>query len=182
MKNFKYYTLDIFETFALSFIIIMFLYKVVASIEVVWGSSMEPNFYSNERILVDRITPIFDDYKRGDVIVFIPPNDEDKHYIKRIIGLPGELLKINDCRVYINNEGDKYEIEESYLFENICTSGGTEIKEGRSIKIPMDQYLALGDNRTNSVDSRYIGFIDRDKIIGRVVFILWPIGRIGFVN
>jgi signal peptidase I len=182
MKNVRDSIIEIVETFAVSFVIIMILYGVVASVEVVSGASMEPNFYTNERILVDKITPIFDIYKRGDVVVFIPPNDQKLHYIKRIIGLPGDTIKVFNCKVYIIRSGSKYLVEETYIFDNLCTAGGTAVKDGRSLKIPEKQYLLLGDNRPFSTDSRYIGLVRKDKILGRVVFKLWPISEIGFTD
>jgi signal peptidase I len=182
MKNVRNTIIEITETFAVSFVIIMILYGVVASVEVVSGASMEPNFHTNERILVDKITPIFDTYKRGDVVVFIPPNDRKAHYIKRIISLPGETIKIYNCKVYVIKPGSKYLVEEAYLFDNLCTTGGTVVKDGRSLKIPEGQYLLLGDNRPFSIDSRYIGLVRKDKILGRVVFKFWPISEIGFTD
>ena len=182
MKNAKSTLIEIAETFAVSFVIIMILYGIVASVEVVSGASMEPNFHTNERILVDKITPMFDHYKRGDVVVFIPPNDTKSHYIKRVIGLPGDTVKIFDCKVYIVKSGLKYMVEETYLYDNLCTSGGTVVKDGRSLKIPENQYLLLGDNRPFSIDSRYIGLVRRDEILGRVVFVFWPVGKAGFID
>lgn len=182
MKNVRNTIIEMAETFAVSFVIIMILYRVVASVEVVSGASMEPNFHTNERILVDKITPIFDRYKRGDVVVLIPPNDPKSHYIKRIIGLPGDTIKIFDCKVYIIKTGSKYSIEEPYLYDNLCTAGGTAVRDGRSLVIPENQYLLLGDNRPFSIDSRYVGLVRRDKILGRVVFIFWPFSNVGFID
>jgi signal peptidase I len=182
MTNIRGVIAEVTETFALSFVIIMILYGAVASIEVVSGASMEPNFHTNERILVDKLTPIIDSYRRGDVVVLIPPGEKDIHYIKRVIGLPGETIKIYNCKVYVLINGDKYLIEEDYIPEAVCTTGGTEVKDGRSLKIPENQYLVLGDNRPFSIDSRYIGLVPKDRILGRVIFVLWPIGSAGFLN
>lgn len=182
MNNVRNTIAEIAETFVVSFVVIMILYKVVASVEVVSGASMEPTFHTNERILVDKVTPVFDPYERGNVVVFIPPNDPKVHYIKRIIGLPGEILKIYNCRIYVIEPGAKYVIKETYLFDNLCTAGGTAVKDGRSFKIPEDQYLLLGDNRPFSIDSRYIGLVHRDKLIGRVIFKFWPFNKVGFVD
>jgi signal peptidase I len=182
MNNVKNTMLEMIETFVVSFVIIIVLYRVIASVEVVSGDSMEPNFHTNERILVDKITPLLDKYKRGDVVVLIPPNDPKVHYIKRVIGLPGETVKIYNCKVYIIKPGVKYLLEEEYLFDNLCTAGGTAIKDGRSLKIPKNEYLLLGDNRTFSIDSRYIGLVRRDEILGRVVFKFWPINEFGFTE
>lgn len=170
------------ETVVTSFVVILLLYMLVASVEVVWGPSMEPNFHSGERILVDRITIKFSPLKRGEVVVFIPPNDKEKHYIKRVVGLPGDIFKVIDCSVVVSESGERFKLEESYLKNGTCTVGGTAIKEGRALKIGPAQYAFLGDNRGESLDSRILGLVDKNRIIGRVVFRFWPISRLGFVN
>ena len=182
MKNIKSAVLELGETFIVSLVVILTLYAFIASVEVVWGASMEPNFHTGERILVEKVTKNFEKFERGDVIVFIPPGSEDKHYIKRIIGLPGEYFKILDCGVYISKDGEKFVLQEDYLRKDTCTGGGTSIKDGRTQKIPDDSYVALGDNREYSVDSRYLGVISKNSIIGKVVFVFWPPKDLGFVN
>lgn len=183
MNNVRNTVIELAETFVISFVIIMVLYGIIASIEVISGASMEPSFYDKERILVDKLTPRFDRYRRGDIVVFIPPEtDKDVHFIKRVIGLPGETVKIFNCKVYVLGSGLKYVMEEAYISNDLCTSGGTEIKDGRALKIPENQYMLLGDNRSHSMDSRVLGLVDRNKILGRVVFRLWPVNRIGFIN
>lgn len=174
--------LEIGEALIMSFIVIMLLYMFIASVEVVWGPSMEPSFYSGERILVDRITKNLFPLKRGEVVVFFPPGDDDKHYIKRVIGMPGDLFKVIDCGVVISKDGEKFQLDESYLAKDTCTEGSVKIREGRSIKVGDNQYALLGDNRDESLDSRVLGFVDKGRIIGRVVFRFWPLNRIGFVN
>lgn len=182
MKKAKSIILELAETFITSLVIILALYAFIASVEVVWGASMEPNFYTGERILVEKITKNFETYQRGDVVVLIPPGDESKHYIKRIIGLPGDYFKVYDCKVYISRDGQKFVLQEPYLDSQACTSGGTVIQDGRMIKVPDKQYVAFGDNRNSSVDSRYLGMITKDRIIGRVIFRFWPLRRAGFIN
>ena len=178
----KSFLLELVETFLTSLVVILTLYILIASIEVVYGASMEPNFHSGERILVDKVTKYFEDYKRGEVVVFYPPGDNSKHYIKRIVGIPGDIIKIIDCEIHISRDGEKFELKETYLSDDVCTAGSTLIKEGRSLKIEENQYLLLGDNRGASLDSRVLGLVDRERIIGRVVFRFWPPGNIGFVN
>jgi len=173
---------EIIETFALSAAVYLIISIIIGSIEVVWGSSMEPNFHTNERILVDRISKKIRKYNRGEVVVFFPPNDESKHYIKRVIGIPGDIIKILDCKVLISRDGEKYVLDEYYLSEEECTTGGNKISEGRSLRLAEDEYLLLGDNRDSSIDSRFLGLIKEDKIIGRVIFRFWPIDKAGFIN
>lgn len=178
----KSYISELAETFITSLIVVFLIYMFIGSIEVVWGASMEPNFYTGERILVDKISPHLFPIKRGDVVVLIPPNEPDKHYIKRVIGMPGDIVKILDCRVYISKDGEKFELQESYLPSSICTQGGSGLQEGRSLRVEKGQYLVFGDNRPFSLDSRTFGVISAKEVVGRVVFIFWPLNRIGFVS
>lgn len=179
LKNF---VLEIIETILVSGAVILALYYFIASVEVVWGPSMEPNYHSGERILVDRVTKNLSPLKRGEVVVFYPPNDGNKHYIKRVVGIPGDVFKVINCEIVISRDGEHYVLSEDYLSEGTCTEAGGRIKEGRSIKIEDGQYALFGDNRSQSLDSRNLGLIDESRIIGRVIFRFWPVGKIGFVN
>jgi signal peptidase I len=172
---------EIVETFAVSFIVIYLIYQFVASMEVVYGSSMEPNFETGERILVDKISPYFKPYARGDIIVLIPPTEDTKHYIKRIIGLPGDIIKIYDCKVFITNSAGQFELSEDYLSDDTCTNGGMLLKEGRSVRLKDGEFVVLGDNRDHSVDSRFFGVVTPKNILGRVIFRFWPATRVGFL-
>jgi signal peptidase I len=178
----KNFILEIIETILVSGAVILALYYFVASIEVVWGPSMEPNYYTNERILVDRITKNLSTLKRGEVVVFYPPGDDDKHYIKRVVGIPGDIFKIINCEVVITRDGEHYVLDEEYLPDSVCTEAGSKIKEGRSIKLEEGEYVLLGDNRSQSLDSRNLGVVQKNRIIGRVIFVFWPPKQIGFVK
>ena len=173
--------LELLETVLTSVVVILILYATVASVEVVWGASMEPNFFSDERILVEKVTKYFKGYKRGDIVVLIPPEESD-HYIKRVVGVPGDIIKVFECNIYISRDGEKYVLDEDYLADNTCTTGKTKIKEGRSIRVEEGQYVVLGDNRGVSVDSRSFGPVDEERILGKVIFRFWPLPRLGFIN
>lgn len=180
--NVKRYILETVETIVTSIIVLLVLYTTVALPEMVWGSSMEPNFETKERILVERVTKIFDKtFERGEVVVF-KPEGSSKHLIKRVVGIPGDVFKILDCKIYISREGDRFVLDEYYLSEDTCTIGGSELMEGRSIRIEDGEYIVLGDNREVSLDSRMLGLISKDDIVGRVVFRFWPLDKIGFVR
>lgn len=133
------------------------------------GSSMEPNYYSFDYLIIDKITYRFSDPQRGDVIVFHPPFDNKIYYIKRIIGLPGEKIVIINSRIFIYNDEkpEGFELREDYLKDNV-TIGDQEIvlKDG--------EYFVLGDNREVSSDSRLWGPVRRERIIGRAIFHLSP--------
>jgi signal peptidase I len=178
MKNL---IIETVETIVVSIAVISIIYSTVASIEVVLGSSMEPNFHTNERILVEHVTRYFKPFKRGEVVVITPP-EENKHFIKRIVGVPGDVFKIKDCKVQISRDGVRYELEEPYLDKTLCTTGGYSIIEGRGIRLNDNEYIVLGDNRPLSVDSRSFGIVGKERIIGRVIFMFWPLNKIGFTK
>lgn len=173
---------ELIETLVVSLVVILLIYRFIASIEIVYGASMEPNFHTGERILVDKISKYFKDYQRGEVVVLMPIGEEDKHFIKRVVGIPGDIVKIFDCNVYVSRDGKRYQLSEPYLSPKTCTIGGLKIKDGRATRLEKDQYLVLGDNRKSSVDSRYLGLVDRKNVLGRVVFRFWPIKIMGFVR
>lgn len=141
------------------------------------GQSMEPNFYEKEYLIIDELTYRFRPPARGEVIVLkAPPPAEKDFYLKRILGLPGERIKVQDNKVIIYNE--QYPqgkvIEESYLTEE--TPGSI------SITLGPDQYFVLGDNRDASFDSRRFGAIKRDDIVGRTWVRGWPVTRVAIFS
>jgi len=178
----KRFILETIETIITSIIMLLIIYSTIAVPEIVWGSSMEPNFKTNERILVEKLSRFYDPtYNRGEVVVLKPENSS-KHLIKRVIGVPGDVFKIYDCNVFVSVDNTRYILEEPYLKEGTCTLGGTQIENGRSFKIQDNEYVVLGDNREVSLDSRVIGIVSKDDIVGRVSVRFWPIDKIGFVR
>lgn len=174
--------LELIETAITSAVVILVIYATIAMPEQVQGASMEPNFYSGERILVEKITKYFKDFQTGEVVVLHPPGNNNVDFIKRVVAVPGDIVKIYNCKVYINRNGQKYVLDEPYLSQDTCTSAGARLKEGRSIQLSDQEYLVLGDNRARSADSRVFGLIDKDRIVGRVVFRFWPPSQIGYID
>ena len=174
--------LELIETAVTSAIVILVIYTTIAMPEQVQGASMEPTFYSGERILVEKVTKHFKDFETGEVVVLHPPDNDHVDFIKRIVAVPGDIVKIYNCEVYINRDGQKYVLEEPYLSEDICTTAGGRIKEGRSLELEAGEYLVLGDNRPRSADSRVFGLIKEERIVGRVVFRFWPLSQLGYIN
>ncbi|MDP3052705.1 MAG: signal peptidase I [bacterium] len=169
MRKFFWSSLEILEIIAISvfavFIIRTFLFQPF----LVSGASMEPTFSNGNYILVDEISYRFREPQRGEVIVFKPPVG-GSYFIKRIIGLPNEKVKIQDGEVTIfDTNGGKILLKESYVPANIKTFGDLEVV------LKPDQYFVLGDNRNYSFDSRAWGFLAKDKIIGLVKLRIWPI-------
>jgi len=173
-KQINNFILDIIESFVSSFVVLMVLYVFLAFPEIVSGASMEPMLHSGERILVERISKHVTGIERGDVIIFHPPGDDSVDYVKRVIGVPGDVVKVSDCKVYVTAEGSRYELEESYLYEGTCTGAGPSLKEGRAQKVEEGEYIVLGDNRTKSADSRFFGPITEDRVVGKAVLRFWP--------
>ncbi|OGY79281.1 MAG: signal peptidase I [Candidatus Kerfeldbacteria bacterium RIFCSPHIGHO2_02_FULL_42_14] len=138
------------------------------------GASMEPNFYDYEYLIIDEISYRFREPQRGEVIVIRDPRNPKQYFIKRVIGLPGEKIKIRDGGVWITNntypEGF-FLNETEYLPEDLQTSGD------RIHVLKDEDYFLLGDNRPASLDSRSIGPVPRKKIIGRVWLRAWPLRR-----
>lgn len=168
---------ELVETLSTTVIVVLVIYWLVAFPEVVFGASMEPTFYTGERILVERITKHFDKYDRGDVVILIPPEDE-RHYIKRIVGIEGDIVKVLDCNVYISRDGEKFVLEEPYLYDDMCTNPGPALTEGRGLRLNEGEYLVFGDNRKVSQDSRLFGVVTEDRIIGKVVLRFWPLNKV----
>ena len=135
---------------------------------VVDGPSMEPNYWTNERILVDKIAYKFHIPHRGDIIIFQPPIPSTVPFIKRVIGLPGEIVEIKNGTIYVHKtDGSIITLQEPYIKEQFSYSYTSSV-------IPENEYFVLGDNRDISEDSHYGWFASRDKIIGKAWINIWP--------
>jgi len=165
MKKILSFIWEIIEVVIIALIIVIPIRYFIFQPFLVYGQSMEPNFETGDYLIIDEISYRFREPQRGEVIVFISPQDFSKRYIKRIIGLPGEILEIKDGKVFINN---KLLDEKSYFPQPIETPGNI------SIKLNKDEYFVLGDNRWASSDSRYWGPLNKKNIIGRVFLRAWP--------
>ena len=145
---------------------------------IVRGASMEPNFEDRQYLIVDEISYILRNPKRGEPIVFHYPRDTSKFFIKRVVGLPGEKIEIKNGRVHIANKEypDGFTLEESYLSPpNRATRPDTQVL------LKNDEYFVLGDNRDSSSDSRVWGEVRREFLVGRVIFRVWPLGKMGVI-
>ncbi len=132
---------------------------------VVDGASMEPSFYTSERVIVDRITMLISGPSRGDVVVLDSPRKPDDLLIKRVIGLPGEHIMIREGRVYVNG----VELDEDYVME-YCTIRSCE----GEWELADDEYFVLGDNRNHSLDSHSFGPVKASSIVGIARIRYWP--------
>jgi len=151
----------------LAFLIITF----VAQSFVVEGSSMESTLENGERLIANKLVYRFRDPERGEIVVFTPRGASDQRYIKRVIGLPGDTVYIQDSQVYVNGEP----LEEDYIKEEM-----REIGDSGPFEVPDDEFFVLGDNRNHSADSRFpglVGYVERDKIHGKAFWVFWPLNE-----
>ncbi|API93726.1 signal peptidase I [Virgibacillus pantothenticus] len=145
-------------------LIAIFLKTFIFATSIVDGESMDPTLQSGERVIFNKIIYILDEPERGDIVIIEKPH---KNYVKRVIGLPGETIEINDGNLYIN--GKRY--DQTFLSENAQRQSGNYGPE----KVPEGSYFVMGDNRAISKDSRNgLGFIEEDEIIGRSEFVIFP--------
>ncbi len=160
---------DVLETLVLSVVLFVTINVVSARIRVD-GESMEPTLLSGEYVIVNRLSYRFAAPKRGDIIVFHPPPDPSEEYVKRVIGLPGDEVEIKNNGVYINGQ----RLEESYI--KVATT------HDNTWRVPAGQLFVLGDNRTNSSDSRDWGNVPMAYVVGKAILVYWPPPDWGFID
>jgi signal peptidase I len=162
---------DLAFSVLIAVVLIVFIYQPVK----VEGTSMMPMLSDQERIFISKFTYRFGlgSIERGDTVVFWYPQDTSKSYIKRVIGLPGDRVRIEDGQVYVNGSA----LVEDYVpAENRDMSSW---RDGAEQTVPADRYFVLGDHRNSSSDSRSWGYVPRGNIYGKAVFVYWPLSQIG---
>ena len=170
-SNFLAIVRELVETILLAAIIWLAVNFATARY-VVEGSSMEPNLHTGQFLIVNRLSYEFGEPERGDVIVFDYPNNPSDDYVKRIIGLPGDSIRIEDGVIYVNDV---------VLDEPFPTREIPGFYEGQWPRVPDGQYFVLGDNRRASSDSRDWGMLEEDLIIGKAWLSYWPVEEWGVV-
>lgn len=163
---------DFFEALVIALAIALPIKFFVASPFIVVGASMYPTFENSDYLIVDKLIYQFEEMKRGDVVVFRPPTSEKTYFIKRIIGLPGETIRVRGNMVTIINKDnpDGFVLSEEYV---------SSAREGiTDVTLESDQYFVMGDNRAVSSDSRVWGPLTKERISGRVDLRLFPLSEI----
>ncbi len=171
MRKLLWSFFEIIETLVIAVVAVFLVRNFIAQPFLVSGSSMEPTFLNGNYLLVDELTYRFREPERGEVIVFRYPLDRRAYYIKRIIGLPGERLLIQEGKVSIFTNGKEKTLQEPYVF-------GRETRGDFDIVLGQDEYFVMGDNRDFSLDSRSWGTLSREDIIGIVRLRLWPVNQV----
>lgn len=152
-------------------LVLFITYGLVFNFSVVRGKSMAPGIHDGDRILVDHLSFVFRDVHRGDIVVLQYPLDPTLDYIKRVIGLPGDEVKIDHGNVFVNGE----RIDEPYISE-------PDARGSLCQRVGPDSFFVLGDNRPHSSDSREFGLVPRQNLVGRVNVRVWPPDRVGLLD
>jgi signal peptidase I len=160
---------DLIISLAISAFIIIFLYQPVK----VEGTSMMPSLVDQERIFVNKFVYRLEPIERGDIVVFRYPYDPSKSYIKRVIGMAGDRIRIDGGQVYVNSEA----LDESYV-----PAEYTDARTFPEVVVPANSYYVLGDHRSMSDDSRNFGPVNQSFIYGKAVFGYWPVDKLGRVR
>jgi len=173
MKNLKGYILELVEVITIALLIVIPIRMYLITPFFVRGQSMEPNFEDGDYLIIDKLSFRIAQPKRGDIIVFKAPLDAKSFYIKRIIGMPGETVKVTDGQVSIvnNDHPEGWNLSEKYLDNHKNTPGNIQIK------LNVGEYFVMGDNREASYDSREWGSLRADKIVGKVWLRLAPVTK-----
>ncbi|RXZ76981.1 signal peptidase I [Paenibacillaceae bacterium] len=174
------------KALAIAAILVFVIRTFLFSPFIVDGPSMQPNFETGERVIVNKIIYDIRQPKYGEVVVFHVP-EENRDFIKRVIALPGDRVRLDGDELYINDE----RVEEKYLAEAIAQAQnkGLPYNTGDNFPngyveedvVPDNTILAFGDNRGNSKDSRMIGYVSMKEIVGRADLIFWPLDKIKFI-
>lgn len=166
MKKALFAVWEIAEVFLVALIAVAAIKYFLIQPFIVNGASMEPTFADGDYLLIDEVSYRFEQPSRGDVVVFRSPQDKSVFYIKRIVGLPGENVAVDNDVIKVNGRT----LDELYL-----TGGIRDDWSGHaSFRLSDSQYFVMGDNRLNSFDSRYWGPLEKKDIIGLVKVRLWP--------
>jgi signal peptidase I len=160
---------DLVISVAISAFIIIFLYQPVK----VEGTSMMPSLEDQERIFVNKFVYRLEPIERGDIVVFRYPRDPSKSYIKRVIGMAGDKIRIDGGQVYVNGEA----LDETYV-----PAEYSDTRTYPELTVPPNSYFVLGDHRSMSNDSRDFGPVNQSYIYGKAVFGYWPMDKLGRVR
>lgn len=177
VKKVLEFVMDILETVTFVGSLFIVVYLFILQPNEVRGQSMDTTFRDGEYILTSKLSYKFGTVARGDVVVFKSPDNDEIDFIKRIIGVPGDTVKILDGDVYLNGE----KLNENYIQQPTSPIEGGFVMEGQEVLVPEGHLFVMGDNRPRSSDSRAFGPIPTQSIIGKVFFRYFPTQRLGTI-
>ncbi len=151
---------EVIETLLLTFFIFWLVHSLIGRYRID-GSSMNPTLLDGEYLIINNVTYVMDDPEQGDIVVFRHPRNE-LNLIKRVVGVPGDQVEINNGTVWVNGEAQ----QEPFIADSPNYSGNWEV--------PTGQYFVLGDNRNNSSDSHSWGYLPEENLLGKALFVYWP--------
>ncbi len=164
---------ELIEFVAIILVLYVIIHFFVAEPHQVSGSSMVPNFRDQDLIITNKLATRLSTFQRGEVIIFQNPRNASEDYIKRIVGLPGERIRISNNEIFINGTV----LDQSFLPAGTITRTKGYMSEGEEILIPNDTYFVMGDNREGSSDSREWGPLKKELIIGQAFLRYWPLSK-----
>lgn len=177
VRAFLNFVFEVFETATLAIVLFLVLYLFLVRPHQIHGDSMLPNYHDGDYLLTEIVSFKFlgRELQRGDVVVFHSPEQPNLDFIKRIIALPEEKVKIQNGQIFIinRNHPEGFLLEELYLPSRITTQPGKFIREGELFEVGQG-YLVMGDNRPRSSDSRDWGVVKREAFVGRAWLRYWP--------
>jgi signal peptidase I len=176
-KSILNFVMDILETIVFVGSLFIVVYLFVAQPNQVKGASMDPTFATGDYIFTSKVTYKTRFYNRGDVVVFKSPSNPDIEYIKRIIGLPGDVVMVKDNEVYVNGR----QLKEDYIAAKTNLWDGGFSKNGEGAKVDDGMLFVMGDNRPRSSDSREFGPITQESVIGQVFYRYFPPSKMGVI-
>ena len=177
---FKSVIREIFIFALIAFGVVLPFRIYIAEPYIVDGASMDPTFATGNYLIIDKISYKLSGLDRNSVVVFKYPNDPSKNFIKRIIGLPGDIITVKDnvTRIVNSNSPKGFNLDQSYVAHECQSSSGKCISSFQKILGP-DEYFVMGDNRVESFDSRSWGPVPANNILGKPILRLWPLDKIG---
>ncbi len=176
-ENIGSHLIDFIETLVVFGAVFALIYLFVAQFHKVSGLSMFPTMHNNDYLITEKISYKLGDPKKGQIVVLKNPRDESQDFIKRIIAVPGDTIRVEKNRIFINGGL----LKETYLPPETPTPNGAFLTEGNTIKAGPNQYFVFGDNRNHSSDSREWGPITKKEIVGRAFFRYWPPQTMGLL-
>ena len=174
----KHAIFEVLQTIVIALAFYTVIHLFIAQPNKVEGSSMVPTFQTGDRIMTSKLTYRFGEPQRDDIVVFTPPNPHSGDYIKRIIGVPGDIVMLQNGQVFLNGK----QLDEKYLPTGTKTVERQFLRDSSPYTVSKEEYIVFGDNRNFSSDSREWGPITKREIIGKAWVQYWPFNHLRVIK